>query len=177
MILLEIWLEAQLAIQNVLTKNLNNIELGGAINKPTIISGITNTNKLSFTATGVDAININSTTLSLDAQNNRVGFGTASPGNTVEIVGTATNSGLRLSSIPTKGLLGTNATGDIISKPAISNELFFDDTNFYYVSMKIEATNYKVVRYNKNDVNDEKNASASGTQTTTLSTVQSLTYS
>ncbi len=54
---------------------------------------------------------------------------------------------------------------------------FLKTLNHYYVSMKIEATNYKVVRYNKNDVNDEKNASASGTQTTTLSTVQSLTYS
>ena len=56
-----------------------NVELGGALTKPTTISGVDATNKLSITATGVDAVNIDSNTLSIDATNNRVGIGTATP--------------------------------------------------------------------------------------------------
>ena len=66
----------------------------------------------------------------------------------------------------------------------VSNELLFDGKshanaqyhNYYYVSMKVNA-GYCVVRYNKNDVNDEAKAeSTSATQPTTLNTVVGLTY-
>ena len=55
------------------------IQLGGAITQPTAITGLTATNKLTMTGTGVDAINLASNTLSVDATNNRVGIGTPSP--------------------------------------------------------------------------------------------------
>lgn len=57
----------------------NQIKLGGALTEPTTISSLTSTNKISFTGTGVDAFNIDGTTLSVDATNNRVGIGTSAP--------------------------------------------------------------------------------------------------
>ncbi|MEZ5027133.1 MAG: hypothetical protein R2739_11205 [Chitinophagales bacterium] len=55
------------------------VELGGALIRPTTISGLSSTNKLSFTGSGVDAFNVDGTTFSVDATNNRVGIGTATP--------------------------------------------------------------------------------------------------
>ena len=72
----------------------------------------------------------------------------------------------------------TNPTSDV------SNELIFDGKthantayhDYYYVSMKVDD-GYCVVRYNKNDVNDEAMAeSTSDPQPTTLNAVVALTY-
>ena len=73
---------------NAKTVNANNglsilgdslIQLGGALIQPTTVSSLTATNKMSFTGTGVDAFNVDGTTLSIDATNDRVGVGTATP--------------------------------------------------------------------------------------------------
>lgn len=66
----------------------------------------------------------------------------------------------------------------------VSNELFFDGKShansvyhdFYYVSVKVDA-GYCVIRYNKNDVNEELTAeSVSDPQPTTLNVIVALTY-
>ncbi len=75
-------------ILNAKTVNANNglsivndtlIQLGGALTKPTTVSALTATNKMSFTGTGVDAFNVDGTTLSIDATNDRIGVGTSTP--------------------------------------------------------------------------------------------------
>lgn len=66
----------------------------------------------------------------------------------------------------------------------VSNELFFDGKHhansafhdYYYISMKFNS-GYCVVRYNKNDVNDETKAeSLTNAQPITLNEVVGLTY-
>jgi hypothetical protein len=58
----------------------------------------------------------------------------------------------------------------------VENELFFEDNSFYYVSMRINTNDFKVIRYNKTDLNDEQEASGTATQPNTLALVQGLTY-
>lgn len=72
---------------NGLTLSNNNVKLGGSLTEPTTISGATNTNKLAITATGIDAINLDSNTLSIDATNDRVGIGTNSPSDKLDVAG------------------------------------------------------------------------------------------
>lgn len=72
---------------NGLTKTADNIQLGGALTKATTISGVSATNKLVITGTGVDAVNIGNNTLSIDATNKRVGIGTAAPIASLEVRG------------------------------------------------------------------------------------------
>lgn len=70
------------------------------------------------------------------------------------------------------------------NRVSIENELFFDGSdhanstyhNFYYVSMKADA-GYIVVRYNKQDVNDEARAEADNTaQPIVLNDIVGLTF-
>lgn len=72
----------------------------------------------------------------------------------------------------------------LTQRTQISNELFFDGKShensiyhsYYYVSMK-ENLGYCVVRYNKNDINDEAKAeSSTDPQPLTLNDVVGLTY-
>ena len=59
----------------------------------------------------------------------------------------------------------------------VTNELCFQDDDFYYVSIAIDGTDWEVIQYNKTDVNIELKATGSGTpQPTTLSEVDALTY-
>lgn len=67
----------------------NNIRLGGALTQATTISGLTATNKMSFTGTGTDAFNIDGATFSVDATNDRIGIGTSSPTNKLHVAGNA----------------------------------------------------------------------------------------
>lgn len=80
--------ENPLTFSNGLTRTTNAIKLGGALTETTTVSGLTATNKMSFTGTGVDAFNIDGTTLSVDASNNRVGIGLSNPNNTLSVNGT-----------------------------------------------------------------------------------------
>ncbi|APD06815.1 hypothetical protein UJ101_01296 [Flavobacteriaceae bacterium UJ101] len=58
----------------------------------------------------------------------------------------------------------------------VQNELAFEDDDYLYISMKINTNDYLVIRYNKTDLNIEKEASGTGTQPSDLQTVQGLTY-
>ena len=58
----------------------------------------------------------------------------------------------------------------------VSNELCFKDDNYYYVSLKIGVNGYKVIRYDRSDVNIEQTSVGSGTQPSTLTAVQGLIY-
>ena len=130
--------------------------------------------EMGFTAGGIEAIHIeedsNKTlvtikdTIKLEEQlldeNNSAG--------TVGQVLTATNTGTKW------GIAYNNVT----------NELIFEgtgtDSNFYYVSLNIN-NNWKVIKYNKTDVNIEVEATISNnagqtTQPTTLAECQALTY-
>ncbi|PTT36391.1 hypothetical protein DBR28_11085 [Chryseobacterium sp. HMWF028] len=72
---------------NGITMSGNNVKLGGSLVEPTTISGLTDVNKLVMTATGVDAINLDNNTLSLDATNNRVGVGLNNPSEKLDVAG------------------------------------------------------------------------------------------
>lgn len=58
----------------------------------------------------------------------------------------------------------------------VSNEQCYQDDNYYYVSMKINSNEYKVVRYDKTDVNVEEVSEGTGTQPNTLVIIQGLVY-
>lgn len=86
-----VWVPIVISASNGLTVDAatQNLKLGGSIIQPTTISNITAQNNLAFTGTGVNAINFNSNTLSIDATNKRVGIGSSSPLKTLDIEGTA----------------------------------------------------------------------------------------
>ena len=59
----------------------------------------------------------------------------------------------------------------------ITNEILLEDTNFIYVSVLINGTNWMVTRYHKNSLNTETLAMGAGAQPTTLAAVTALTFS
>lgn len=69
---------------NGLTEVGDDIRLGGALtqNPTTIVQG---GNKLVFTSSEIDGFSVDGTTFSVDAANNRVGFGTSAPQSTVQL--------------------------------------------------------------------------------------------
>ncbi|AZB27404.1 hypothetical protein EG339_23835 [Chryseobacterium bernardetii] len=92
---------------NGLNSNSNSIKLGGALIEPTTISGLTAINKLSITGTGVNAVNIANNTLSIDADNSRIGVGTATPGTKLDINNGNTPGAIKI-------VDGTQAEGRIL---------------------------------------------------------------
>ncbi len=94
----------------------NDVKLGGALTGATTVSALTATNKMSFTGTGVDAFNVDGTTFSIDATNDRVGIGTAAPGAKLSISTTGTAlSGTAASATFTTlaGALGTSINNEL----------------------------------------------------------------
>ena len=73
---------------------------------------------------------------------------------------------------------GTNwkAILDSESSDDISNELFFEDVNYYYVSVAVNTTDWMVTRYDRTDINTEGNAMGTGAQPADLATLAGLTY-
>ncbi|WP_299840325.1 hypothetical protein [uncultured Tenacibaculum sp.] len=63
------------------------------------------------------------------------------------------------------------------SKVIVDNELFFEDTNYYYISVKINSSDWMVSRFSKTDLNDEAFAMGNGTQPSSLVTITALTFS
>lgn len=88
---------------NGIAMSSNNVKLGGSLTEPTTISGATAANKFAVTGTGVDAINFDSNTLSIDATNDRVGIGTNAPSEKLDVSGNGKLSG--------KLMVGTTWTG------------------------------------------------------------------
>lgn len=79
---------------NGLTMANDNVKLGGNLTEATNISGVSNTNKFSITGTGVDAINLDNNTLSIDAANDRIGVGKNNPSDKLDVAGNiAVNTG------------------------------------------------------------------------------------
>ncbi|WP_294222439.1 hypothetical protein [uncultured Chryseobacterium sp.] len=76
---------AAVTANNGLTQTSGNIQLGGALTQATTVSGLSATNTMAFTGTGVNAFSVDSSTLSVDASNDRVGIGTTAPGNNLHI--------------------------------------------------------------------------------------------
>ena len=62
------------------------------------------------------------------------------------------------------------------NEKTVTNELYFEDATYIYISMLINLTEYKVQRYSKANVNIEDSAEGSGTQPSNLTTVQGLTF-
>lgn len=62
------------------------------------------------------------------------------------------------------------------NKNVITNELFFEDTNFYYVSVIVNGTNWMVSRFSKTDLNTEAFSMGTGLQPNDLATITSLIY-
>lgn len=108
---------------NGLTLNNNNFKLGGTLVEPTNISAITDENKLSFTASGIDAININGDLFSVDAANSRIGIGKNNPLYTLDVNGTLRLSQSnplnrdRASNYNFRPIYGSTATGQIQFTP------------------------------------------------------------
>ncbi|MCU0327924.1 MAG: hypothetical protein MUE53_02935 [Chitinophagales bacterium] len=72
---------------NGLTMNGKIVELGGTLNRLTTIANLSNTNKFRVLATGTDVFSVDGTTFSLDANNNRIGIGTNSPQQALDVNG------------------------------------------------------------------------------------------
>jgi hypothetical protein len=58
----------------------------------------------------------------------------------------------------------------------VSNEQCFQDNDYYFITMKININEYKVIRYDKTDVNIETVSEGTGAQPITLLSLQALVY-
>jgi len=56
------------------------------------------------------------------------------------------------------------------------NEIFLEDSTYFYVSLKVGSGDFKVVRYDRSDHNLEAVSEGTGIQPVDLISVQSLTY-
>lgn len=79
---------AAVTADNGITQTAGNLQLGGDLTKPTVVSALTATNNLAFTGTGANAFSVDGTTLSVDAANHRLGLGTTTPNSRIQIFGT-----------------------------------------------------------------------------------------
>ncbi|SEH32487.1 hypothetical protein [Chryseobacterium culicis] len=100
----------------------NNVKLGGTLTEMTTISGATATNKLAITATGVDAINFDNNTVSIDATNDRIGVGTNAPTQKLDVngkvrIGTAS----RTTSSSVSTLVRDDSTGEVMVAGTVTN--------------------------------------------------------
>lgn len=72
-------------------------------------------NDISFSLNGgVDALNIDGSTLSVDALNDRVGIGTASPDTTLDVAGAVSGSSLTISGLQGCDTIDTDAQGQLV---------------------------------------------------------------
>ena len=141
---------------NGLTMSGNNIKLGGTLTEATTISGVTATNKLAVTATGTDAINFDNNTFSVDATNDRIGVGTNSPAQKLDVngklrIGTVSST----SSSAVSTLVRDDSTGEVMvagtstnTKPFNYVKYVISNVNKDWISdfnTNISTTNYTVV--------------------------------
>ncbi|WP_294243706.1 hypothetical protein [uncultured Chryseobacterium sp.] len=132
---------AAVTANNGLTLASGNIQLGGALTQPTLISGLTATNTLAFTGTGNNAFSVDGNTFSVDATNHSIGIGTSAPNGRFEIVGTGgadddfylTSNGTTSSSFAASLFLrrsaGTPAAPAIVRNGDTVGEMNFDAYN------------------------------------------------
>ena len=65
---------------------------------------------------------------------------------------------------------------DSTSRNTITNELYFEDATYYYVSVVVNGADWMVTRYDRTNINTEANAMGTGAQPSDLTTVSGLTY-
>lgn len=65
---------------------------------------------------------------------------------------------------------------DSTARNTITNELYFEDATYYYVSVVVNASDWMVTRYDRSNINTEDNAMGTGAQPSDLATVSGLTY-
>ncbi|PWN58170.1 hypothetical protein [Chryseobacterium viscerum] len=141
---------------NGLTMSGNNVKLGGTLTEATSISGVTATNRLTVTGTGIDAINFDNNTFSVDANNDRIGIGTNSPAQKLDVNGKlriGTVSSTSASSVST--LVRDNSTGEVMvagtstnTKPLNYVKYVISNVNKDWISdfnTNISSTDYTVV--------------------------------
>jgi len=58
----------------------------------------------------------------------------------------------------------------------VDNELYFEDTNFRYISLRVNTTDWEVIRYSKISINTEAYTSGTGAQPSVLTDIQALTF-
>jgi hypothetical protein len=88
-------------------------------------------NTLAFTSTATNGFSVDGTTFSVDAANDRVGIGTASPGNMLEISSNSNNTGLKLP-------YGA-AAGKILTSDAAGNSSW-QSSNSVFIYSEIHGT-------------------------------------
>lgn len=108
---------------NGLTMSGTNVKLGGDLTEPTTISSLTATNKLSITGTGVDAVNIASGTLSVDASNKRIGINNTAPQGLLHVKSVTAGSGID------SGIFGINNCGDPCAQTVTASNLVMYNSN------------------------------------------------
>lgn len=119
------------------------IQLGGAITQPTAITGLTATNKLTMTGTGVDAINLASNTLSVDATNGRVGIGLDNPSEKLSVSGNVLVT--NLSGTGTRPVAATsNGTLTTLNRSS-TNSQFFTSSGTYSVPAGVQMVYVELV--------------------------------
>lgn len=94
---------------NGLTSNGTETELGGTLDQNTVIAQ--GSFPLAFTSSATNGFSVDGTTLSVDAANNRVGIGTASPTAPLEINNGSTAGALKI-------IDGTQGLGKVLSSDA-----------------------------------------------------------
>ncbi|UPZ17873.1 beta strand repeat-containing protein [Flavobacterium humidisoli] len=82
----------------------------GSLSGPTVVTGGANSFAFTSTSTATNAFSVDGTTFSLDAQNNRVGMGTASPTTTLHLF-SGTSGALRIED-------GTQSIGKVLTSDA-----------------------------------------------------------
>ncbi len=99
---------------------------GSTVNGATIgLFGATNNEAMVPNPGGIDLSVIGASPALRVLSTGNVGIGTTAPNNKLEITGTG--SGLRFTNLPSAGVLGTNASGDVINQttPNAANALFW----------------------------------------------------
>lgn len=109
---------AAVTANNGLTQTSGNIQLGGALTQATTISGLSATNTLAFTGTGNNAFSVDGSTLSVDADNDRIGLHTANPLITLHVNDGSTSG---MSNILGKGIGITSSTSSRIYLEALGS--------------------------------------------------------
>jgi len=66
---------------------------------------------------------------------------------------------------------------DESNKTNVNNELIFEDTPYYYVSMSLNNSSWVVIRYDRSNINIEERATGNGIQPLTLAECIALVYS
>lgn len=141
---------------NGLTATSGNVQLGGALTKATTISSLSATNKLNITGTGVDMLNIDANTISVDGTNNRVALSNTAPTETLDVSGN-----VRFRNIPVDRTTNSIFTQTNGAASATQNQTFvaqaplFVDANGVVGKGSTVNKTFTTVKYNLNTGGDE----------------------